>query len=198
MLVMSFIGYARVSTADQCTSLQSDALSKAGCSRIFTETASGAQADRPHLQAALEYIRPGETLVVWKLDRLARSLPQLITTVESLQRRGCEFKSLTEAIDTTTASGKLVFHVFAALTEFERNIIRERTVAGLEAARARGRVGGRPKAMDQQKLTVARALIRDQTLTIAEVARQVGVSEATLYKYLPHPRSAAELAPDGA
>jgi DNA invertase Pin-like site-specific DNA recombinase len=187
---MSFIGYARVSTVDQNPSLQIDALGTAGCTRIFTEAASGALADRPQLKAALDYIRPGETLVVWKLDRLARSLPQLIATIARLEERGCGFKSLTEAIDTTTASGKLIFHIFAALTEFERSIIRERTIAGLQAAKARGRVGGRPKVMDEQGVTVAKALIRDGNLTIAEVAKQVGVSEATLYKYIPHPREA--------
>lgn len=187
---MNYIGYARVSTSDQNPSLQVDALTAAGCTRTFIEAASGARCDRPQLKAALDYIRPGETLVVWKLDRLARSLPQLIATIESLQRSGCGFKSLTESIDTTTASGKLVFHIFAALTEFERSIIRERTIAGLQAARSRGRIGGRPKAMNDQKLTVAKALIQDQTLTLAQVADQVGVSEATLYKYIPHPRSA--------
>jgi DNA invertase Pin-like site-specific DNA recombinase len=187
---MNFIGYARVSTVDQNPSLQIDALKAAGCTRTFTEAASGALADRPQLKAALEYIRPGETLVVWKLDRLARSLPQLISTVELLQANGCGFKSLTESIDTTTASGKLVFHIFAALTEFERSIIRERTIAGLQAARARGRVGGRPKVLSEQGMAVAKALIRDGELTILEVAKQVGVSEATLYKYIPHPREA--------
>ena len=174
---MSLVGYARVSTTDQNPSLQIDALTAAGCPRTFVEAASGAQVDRPELKAALDYIRPGETLVVWKLDRLARSLPQLISTIELLQRNGCGFKSLTESIDTTTASGKLVFHIFAALTEFERSIIRERTIAGLQAARNRGRVGGRPKAMTDHSLTVAKDLIRDHSLTIAEVAAQVGVSE---------------------
>ena len=188
----SLIGYARVSTADQNPSLQIDALTAAGCNRNFIEAASGAQTDRPELKAALDYIRPGETLVVWKLDRLARSLPQLISTIESLQSRGCDFKSLTEAIDTTTASGKLVFHVFAALTEFERNIIRERTIAGLQAARARGpsrrstQSHGRPEADHSARIDTG-----SNPYTGAD--RAAGrCLEATLYKYMPHPRSADE------
>ena len=139
-----FIGYARVSTQDQNPELQLDALRQEGCEKIFTEKLSGARRDRPELKAALEYMRSDDTLVVWKLDRLARSLKQLIETVEDLEERGIGFSSLTEAIDTTTPSGKLVFHIFAALAEFERSIIRERTMAGLNAARERGRLGGRP------------------------------------------------------
>ncbi|WP_425989919.1 recombinase family protein [Afipia sp. DC4300-2b1] len=188
---MSLIGYARVSTIDQAPDLQLDALRSVGVSRIFVETASGAKADRSELKAALDYLRSGDTLVVWKLDRLARSITQLISTVETLDRLGCGFRSLTETIDTTTPTGRLVFHIFGALTEFERSIIRERTVAGLAAAKARGRRGGRPKAMSDQDMVAAKALIRDGHLTIKEVAEQLGVSDATLYKYIPRPRTIA-------
>ena len=138
------VGYARVSTQDQDLSLQLDALQAAGCDKVYTEKASGAQRNRPQLQAALDYMRGKDTLVVWKLDRLARSLKQLIETVEELGERGIGLRSLTEALDTTTSGGKLVFHLFAALAEFERSIIRERTRSGLQAARRRGRLGGRP------------------------------------------------------
>src|SRR5512132_1089388 len=137
-----FIGYARVSTSDQTLDLQKDALQKAGCGRIFTDTASGAKAERQGLDEALSYVRPGDTLVVWRLDRLGRSLPHLIETITALDNRKIGFKSITEAIDTTTSGGKLVFHIFGALAEFERDIIKERTQAGLNAARARGRKGG--------------------------------------------------------
>ena len=139
------VGYARVSTQDQNPDLQLDALKAAGCEKVFTEKASGGQRDRPELAAALSYMRPGDSLVVWKLDRLARSMPQLIDTVSTLEDQGIGFRSLTEAIDTTTAGGKLVFHIFGALAEFERSVIRERTRAGLKAARDRGRKGGRPQ-----------------------------------------------------
>src|ERR1019366_5384910 len=138
------IGYARVSTEDQDTALQRDALSAAGCERLFEETASGSRIDRAQLQAALGFARSGDTIVVWKLDRLARSLSQLIQTVEGLESRGVGIRSLTETIDSTTAGGKLVFHIFGALAEFERGVIRERTREGLLAARRRGRFGGRP------------------------------------------------------
>src|SRR3712207_6335019 len=139
------IGYARISTDDQTLDLQRDALAKAGCDQLFTDTMSGATADRPGLAEALAYTRPGDTLVVWRLDRLGRSLRHLIETVTDLEQRGVGFKSLTEAIDTTSPGGKLIFHIFGALAEFERDLIRERTRAGLVAARTRGRTGGRPK-----------------------------------------------------
>lgn len=155
------VGYARVSTQDQELSLQLDALTAAGCEKVFTEKASGAQRERPRLQAALDYMRAGDTLVVWKLDRLARSLKQLIETVEDLGGRGIGLRSLTEAIDTTTSGGRLVFHIFASLAEFERGVIRERTMAGLQAARARGRKGGRPPALSAKDLTAAKAMLRD-------------------------------------
>ena len=184
------IGYARVSTQDQNPELQLDALQQAGCEKIFTEKASGAQRERAELKAALEYVRSGDTLVVWKLDRLARSLKQLIETVELLEEHNIGFRSLTEAIDTTTSGGRLVFHIFGALAEFERSIIRERTKAGLVAARARGKVGGRPSAISQEDLVVAKALLRDESLTFETVATRLGVSPSTLYRYLPGGRSA--------
>ena len=162
-----------------------------GCERVFTEKASGAQRERPQLQAALGYMRPGDTLVVWKLDRLARSLKQLIETVEALGGRGVGLRSLTEALDTTSSGGRLVFHLFASLAEFERAVIRERTVAGLQAARARGRRGGRPPALSDKDLTAAKALLRDPAITVAEVARRLGVVPSTLYRHLPRARSAA-------
>ncbi|BCX90000.1 hypothetical protein MIN45_PP14 (plasmid) [Methylomarinovum tepidoasis] len=184
------IGYARVSTQDQNPALQTDALKAAGCGRIFIEKASGAQRDRPQLQAALDYLREGDVLVVWKLDRLARSLKQLIETVEELEKRGIGFRSLTENIDTTTPGGRLVFHIFGALAEFERSIIRERTRAGLEAARARGRKGGRPPALTDKDLQKAKALLADAGITVEEVARTLGVAPSTLYRYLPGGRGA--------
>src|SRR5262245_50902777 len=156
-----YIGYARVSTQDQNPALQLDALQNADCDKIFMEKASGAQRDRPELKAALDYIRPGDTLVVWKLDRLARSIRQRIDTIESLEARGIGFRSLTEAIDTTTPGGKLIFHIFGALAEFERSVIRERTKAGLASARARGKRGGRPPAWNATDITAAKALLRD-------------------------------------
>jgi DNA invertase Pin-like site-specific DNA recombinase len=183
------IGYARVSTQEQDPALQLDALSQAGCNKVFTEKASGAQRDRPQLIAALEYMREGDTLVVWKLDRLARSLRQLIETVELMEGRDIGFRSLTEAIDTTSPGGKLVFHIFASLAEFERGIIRERTKAGLTAARARGKIGGRPPALVLADLTAVKALLRDPNITVEEAARRVDVSPSTLYRHLPGGRS---------
>ncbi len=184
------VGYARVSTQDQDMSLQRDALEEAGCERIFVEQASGAQRERPQYQAALDFMREGDTLVVWKLDRLARSLKQLIETVEHLREHGVGLRSLTEAIDTGTSGGRLVFHVFGALAEFERSMLRERTQAGLRAAKARGRVGGRPPALSEDDLTAARALLRDPEITVPEAAKRLGVSPSTLYRHLPGGRSA--------
>jgi DNA invertase Pin-like site-specific DNA recombinase len=185
------VGYARVSTQEQDLALQLDALRGANCKKVFEEKASGAQRDRPALKAAFDYMREGDTLVVWKLDRLARSLKQLIETVEAFAGRGIGLRSLTEAIDTTTAGGKLVFHIFAALAEFERGVIRERTLAGLQAARARGRVGGRPPALKAKDLAAAKAMLRDPEITVAEVARRLGVAASTLYRHLPRARTAA-------
>jgi DNA invertase Pin-like site-specific DNA recombinase len=179
------IGYARVSTQDQNPALQLDALKAAGCEKVFVEKASGAQRERPGLKAALDYMRAGDTLVVWKLDRLARSLKQLIETVELLDGKDMGFRSLTEAIDTTTAGGKLIFHIFGALAEFERSIIKERTKAGLEAARARGRTGGRPPALTEKDLTAAKALLADSAITVDEVAKRLNVAASTLYRHLP-------------
>ena len=184
------VGYARVSTQDQKPALQRDALTAAGCEKLFEETASGAQRDRPQLQAAVDYMRAGDTLVVWKLDRLARSMKQLIETVEDLDARGIGFRSLTETIDTTTPGGKLVFHIFGALAEFERSIIRERTKAGLASARARGRLGGRPPALSAEDLAAARALLSDPEITVDAVARRLGVAPSTLYRHLPGGRGA--------
>lgn len=183
------VGYARVSTQDQNPALQLDALNGAGCGKVFTEKASGALRERPQLKAALDYMRSGDTLVVWKLDRLARSIKQLTETVEEMGEHGIGLCSLTEAIDTTTAGGKLVFHVFAALAEFERGVIRERTKAGLEAARERGKLGGRPPALKASDLAAAKAMLRDPEITVAEVAKRLGVVPSTLYRHLPKARS---------
>jgi DNA invertase Pin-like site-specific DNA recombinase len=177
------IGYARVSTADQTLDLQKDALQKAGCTRIFTDTASGAKQERIGLDEALDYVRAGDTLVVWRLDRLGRSLTHLIETITGLNNRNIGFRSVTENIDTTTSGGKLVFHIFGALAEFERDIIRERTQAGLSAARARGRKGGRPKALTPKKAQMAQALYKDKKNTIDDICKTLKISRATLYRY---------------
>ena len=177
------IGYARVSTQDQNLSLQLDALAAAGCEEVFEDRASGAGADRTGLQAALRYVRDGEVLVVWKLDRLGRSLPDLIETVTGLARRGVGFRSLTEAIDTTTPGGRLVFHIFGALGQFERDLIQERTRAGLAAAAARGRKGGRKPAVTDDKLRRARQHVA-KGLTVREAATRVKVSKTALYEAL--------------
>lgn len=186
------IGYARVSTQDPDPALQLDALQQSGCEKIFTEKASGAQRDRPELKAALDTLRPGDTLVVWKLDRLARSLRQLIDTVESLDTRHIGFRSLTEAIDTTAPGGKLIFHLFGALAEFERSVIRERTNAGLASARARGKLGGRPAALSADDIAAAKALLRDPAITVEQIAKRLGVAPSTLYRHLPGGRSAIQ------
>jgi DNA invertase Pin-like site-specific DNA recombinase len=179
------LGYARVSTTDQHPQLQVDALTAAGCSRVFTETASGARADRPTLAQVLDQLRPGDTLVVWKLDRLGRSLRHLVDTITSLADRGVGFRSLQEAIDTTTTpGGKLVFHVFAVLAEFERDLIRERTATGLAAARSRGRHGGRPSVLTAQKLRVAKEMYASGQYTVAAIATTLGVSRASIYRHL--------------
>ena len=177
------IGYARVSTVDQTLALQQDALEKAGCERIFTDTASGAKTERVGLMAALEVCRAGDILVVWKLDRLGRSLTHLVETVHALATRGIGLRSLQEQLDTTTSGGKLIFHIFASLAEFERDLIRERTNAGLAAARARGRKGGRPKGVDEKKRKAALALKRDPDYSIREICEIVGISRNTYYKY---------------
>lgn len=183
------IGYARVSTLDQNLNLQRDALSEAGCTKLFVETMSGAVAERPVLADALAFARAGDTLVVWKLDRLARSMKQLIETVETLRLRNIGFRSLTESLDTTTAQGRRVFHMFGALAEFERSLIRERTQAGLAAARRAGRTGGRPAKLSDDDLEAATALLANPDIMVSEVARRLGVSPATLYRYLPAART---------
>ncbi len=181
----TIIGYARVSTFEQILDLQQDALAAAGCDRIFTDTASGGRSDRPGLQQALDYGREGDVLVVWRLDRLGRSLKYLIELITTLNERGIGFKSLTEQIDTTTSGGKLIFHVFGALAEFERDVIRERTQAGLAAARARGRMGGRPKKLGTGgKIAMAQALYDDKTHSIADICKTLGISRTTLYRYI--------------
>lgn len=183
------IGYARVSTQDQNPQAQIDELKRYGCDRIFTEHASGAKADRAELTALLEYARDGDTIVVWKLDRLARSLKQLIQSAELFDSRDIGLVSITESMDTTTPGGKLIFHVFGALAEFERSIIRERTNAGLRAARAQGRTGGRPPAMNEADIQAAQALIASDTMSFKAVADRIGVSSSTLYRYLPGGKS---------
>jgi DNA invertase Pin-like site-specific DNA recombinase len=186
-----FVGYARVSTRDQSPDLQLDALSVAGCERIFQEKASGAKRERPQLCEALSFMRGGDTLVVWKLDRLARSTSQLIETVRDLEVRGIGFKCLTQSeIDTTTAGGRLVFTIFGAIAEFESEVIRERTRAGLQAARDRGRTGGRPALLGAKELEKARTLLLNPDITVEEIARTLGVGAATLYRHLPGGRSA--------
>src|SRR4051812_711843 len=178
------IGYARISTQDQNLDLQRDALQKAGCEQIYTDQVSGTKATRPGLTEALSHLRAGDTLVVWRLDRLGRSLRHLIDTVTDLQERGIGFKSIQESIDTTTSGGKLVFHIFGALAEFEREIIRERTQAGLHAARARGRSGGRPKKLTNKKAAMARQLYQDRTHSIDEICKILGISRTTFYRYM--------------
>jgi len=178
------LGYARVSTIEQKAHLQTDALKAAGCVRVWTDKASGTLDHRPKLDQVLDHLRPGDTLVVWRLDRLGRSLRHLIATVTDLRARQIGFRSLTEGIDTTTPAGRLIFHLFGALAEFEAALIRERTVAGLEAARARGRHGGRPRAMTPDKLAVARRLYDQGDHTLAAIAATIDVSRSTLYRHL--------------
>lgn len=178
------IGYARVSTDDQHLDLQRDALQQAGCGVIYEEAASGKNTARPELEQCRKALRAGDTLVVWRLDRLGRSLSDLVQIVAELEKRGVYFESLTEKIETGSASGKLQFHVFAALAEFERGLIRERTQAGLAAARARGRVGGRKPKLDDQQVKEIRALLRDPDMRVADVARRYDVSRTTIYKYV--------------
>ena len=173
-----------MSTADQDLAPQLDVLRAKGCEPIYSEHASGQHADRPELAQAMKALRAGDTLVVWRLDRLGRSLPDLIATVNELASRGIAFESVTEAIDTTTASGKLVFNIFASLADFERHLIGERTRAGLAAGRARGRMGGRPPALTSRQLREARLLLTDPDATVTAVAERYGVSRTTLYKGL--------------
>jgi DNA invertase Pin-like site-specific DNA recombinase len=182
------IGYARVSTAEQDLGLQIDALKKAGCKAklIFTDQASGARAERPGLNACLQALVPGDTLIVWRLDRLGRSMTHLVTLVTALLEKGIGFRSLGDGmIDTTTASGELVFNIFSSLAQFERRLIQERTKAGLSAARARGRLGGRkPLRGDDPRVKMAHRMHQDQTLTIADICQSLAISRATFYRFL--------------
>lgn len=176
------IGYARVSTDDQNLDLQRDALSRSGCTTIYEETASGKSSLRIELEHCRKALRSGDTLVVWRLDRLGRSLSDLVKIIAELERDGITFESLTEKIDTGSASGKLQFHVFAALAEFERNLIRERTLAGLSAARARGRVGGRKPKLNEKQIREIKTLLSDPAAQVKDIAERYGVSRTTLYK----------------
>ncbi len=178
------IGYARVSTQDQNLAAQLDALTQAECDRVYEETASGARSDRPVLAEVMRTLRDGDTLVVSKLDRIARSLPHLLEIMETLNQTGAGFRSLTEEINTTTPGGRLVFHVMAAISEFERDLIRERTAAGLKAAKARGRIGGRPRKMTGEKIRAAEKLLSSGT-PVRDVAEMLSVSVPTLYRWCP-------------
>lgn len=178
------IGYARVSTDDQRLDLQRDALTKAGCSRIYEEKASGRSLERPQLTECLKALRPGDVFTVWRLDRVGRSLSDLVRVVNGLQLDGIVFESLTERIETSSAAGALVFHVFGALAEFERALIRERTQAGLSAARARGRRGGRPTKLSASQWKVAQSLLHAQELTVTEIAQQFSISRSALYRMI--------------
>ncbi|MDN7866209.1 recombinase family protein [Burkholderia multivorans] len=188
---MSVIGYARVSTFEQTLDLQRDALNAAGAVSIYEDKASGKSADRPELQHCLKALRDGDTLVVWRLDRLGRNLQDLISIVNELEGRGIRFRSLKESIDTTGPAGKLVFHMFAALAEFERELIRERTLAGLEAARTRGKKGGRPESLDARQQQAVLAMMSSRVMSIAEIARQFNVSRSTLYNIQAASRTSA-------
>lgn len=178
------VGYARISTQDQTIDAQVDALEASGCERVFTEVASGSKKGRAVLHQVLEFLRPGDTLVVFKLDRVARSLSHLIELMNHLQSKGIGFRSLTEEINTTTPGGKLLFHLMAAIAEFERDLIRERTMHGLKAARAKGRIGGRPRQMTEDKIDAVRTLLENGT-PVKDAAAAVGVSVPTLYRWLP-------------
>lgn len=176
------IGYARVSTADQTLEPQTDILSEVGCKKLFTDVASGVRTERPGLEKALSFCRKGDMLVVWKLDRMGRSMSHLIEMIQKLEQNGVGFQSLTEKIDTTTAGGRLIFHLFGALAEFERDLIRERVQAGLKSARARGRKGGRPPISKETK-AMAQALIADKSLSIKQICERLGIARSTLYKH---------------
>lgn len=179
----AILGYIRVSTADQSLALQRDALEAIGCLRIWEETGSGARRDRPELEKLLDAIREGDTVAVWRLDRLGRSLPHLIETVQRIEKAGASFRSLVDGIDTSTPNGRFVFHLFGALAQFERELIRERTIAGLGAARARGRVGGQPTKVIPEKARQIKRMLEDGTPK-TEIAKVLGFSRATLYRYI--------------
>lgn len=183
-LLAMLVGYERVSTDDQNLNLQHDALQQAGCEKIFSDKMSGAKADRPGLKEAFDYVRDGDTLVVWRLDRLGRSLKDLIALIEDLESRQIGFRSLQESIDTTTSGGKLIFHMFGALAEFERNLIRERTQAGLQAARARGRKGGRRQKLTAQQIDMGRTLAADPKRSVSSICEHLGISRPTYYRHI--------------
>ena len=187
---LAHVGYARVSTIDQDPALQLDALATAGCGKVFEDRASGAKADRAGLLAALDHVRDGDVLIVWKLDRLGRSLPHLIETVTRLEKRGVGFRSITEAIDTTTPGGRLVFHLFGALGQFERDLIQERTRAGLAAAAVRGHKGGRKPVVTDDKLRRAREMVT-KGLTVREAATRLKVGKTALYEAFAAPDAGA-------
>ena len=187
------IGYARVSTHDQNLGLQEDALKRENCEEIFNDVASGAKTDRPGLEEALAYLREGDTLVVWKLDRLGRSIQHLIQTIKALSKRKIGFKSLQENMDTTTSGGKLIFHIFSALAEFEQDLIGERTKAGLKAARARGRLGGRPPLLDSRQINRMIDMYNDQKNTVAEICKIYDISRPSFYNYLKKRKQESEI-----
>ena len=178
------IGYARVSTLDQNLDLQIDALNQAGCKKIFQEKITGTKLKREQLKNAIDYLRAGDVLVIWKLDRLGRSLKDLLLIVNELNQKEIGLKSLHENIDTTTPTGKLIFHIFASLAEFEKDVIKERTNAGLKAARARGRVGGRPKKLTDKQLTLLKTLHQDKNTSLSDISNILGISKKTIYNYL--------------
>lgn len=184
------IGYARVSTDDQNLDLQRDALTRAGCGKIFEEKESGrAGTKRPALDAALAYLRPEDQLVVWKVDRLGRSLREMLDTAHKLQGQGVKLRSLTEAVDTETPTGRLMFNFLGTIAEYFLDLNRERTLEGLRAALARGRKGGRRRKLSEDDLAVARAMLRDHTIPVAQVAKRLGVSRTTFYAYFPAARA---------
>ena len=178
------IGYARISTLEQNLDLQIDALKKAGCEKIITDEISGSVADRPGIDKLKEILRKDDTLVVWRLDRLGRTLKHLIEWINELDEQNIGFKSLQESIDTTSSSGKLIFHIFGALSEFERNLIRERTRAGIDAARSRGRQGGRPKKLNKDKRQLAIDLYKGKKHSLRQICEMTGITKPTLYKYV--------------
>ena len=178
------IGYARVSTGDQNLDLQVGSLEEAGCERIYREKTSGAAKSRPELEKCLDSLREGDALVVWRLDRFGRSLKDLVSKMETLEEKDVDFVSLTEGIDTTTAQGKLTFHIFGALAEFERELTRERTMAGLEAAREQGRVGGRPRALSEEDIPQVQALMQNPEVSTSDICERFDISRATLYRYV--------------
>lgn len=178
------VGYARVSTKEQHLRMQEDALKDSGCNEIYTDIASGSKSERPGLDKALSYLREGDTLVVWKLDRLGRSIQHLIETVSALNKRKIAFKSLQENIDTKTSGGKLIFHIFGALAEFERDLIRERTAAGLKSARARGHMGGRPSLLDNRQIKRMLEMYDAKKNTVGEICKIYEISRPSFYNYL--------------